>query len=871
MKKLVLLFSTIALSSCFMPITEETVAAVEDDRNPMIVIDSPEDGSVYMSKVIIKGRVKDDSQESGDNKGYLRFLSVSASAERNHRGKISIDSDGSYNSDSSFGSISGSNFTYNAKDKSFKVTIDTADFRSQSMSISIEAVDRNGNESSKILRLQRSTGPYLELTSETDYTSHTIVIEGRLANSSTQRKKHDELKSIRLRISQLSIDSTLNIEDTEPVSGVIKKDLPRSQGKPGTYMSYNVSNPDELKFEFKLILWESDHSETSLNLSIIAEDKNGITSNINEVLNKVDSSGPTIKVDLVEERSYYFSGLKSKFYSPASSGYEKISSSTLQISGVVTAQKEYEIADLKLKFQNSRVNEREIDLIAGTTPVNSKNIDYTLRVGNDQFIRSGDGDTTISLVAKDNASPIREDEKAWLIKEDSTPPTFSDLSITTSTSSRYVGVNSTVNLSFKIQDAITGVDFSTLSMTIAGTRLSSSDFTYNSSSGVCTVTGFSLTNAQTVQVMGDLLISISVSDKIGNSKTIDQDRFDFASDDSNSEVQFLRGNPTLSTIRIASTNQNSGFAQIGDEVILTAVSNHPLDHNGFTATIAGITATVDQTSPATTLSARVSIPESYANSPIPFEITAFRNAAGTSGVGPIIATTDSSSVVLYTTGPTLTIRSITSPRYIRKGGSFSFTVVSNQVLDTTAIPTVTINPTNTLTKAFSSDANSFTVNVSSFAGTVDSRISVESISGVRNVLGVDQINTISSEQLNAWYYPREPSLSSIAISLEKASGNTNPQAEANDKVVLTFSVTNERVLESDPTVSLTLSSRNLTAIKDSSVAAPRYRYTYTIVDSDIGPTAASVAYTISGIRDMAGNERTDSYSGRSSFKLGPPP
>ncbi|KGM42851.1 hypothetical protein JY97_11125 [Alkalispirochaeta odontotermitis] len=864
MKKLsvILVFTAIALISCFMPINDEIVFAVEDNRNPQIVISSPKRDSIYMSTVTIKGYVKDDSQESGDNKGALSSLSVEAASNPDHRGRIKIDSDGSYTIDTDFGGITRDNFIYTHANKGFTIKIDTNDW-SQTMFIVITAIDRNDNETKETLRLQRSEGPFMELDEDYKYylIDRAIDISGKLANSNSQKDSYDELKSLTLQI--LGNEAKLDIEGGTRNGDLIQKS-PLEGFKAGSYLNYDVS---KRKFAFHLLLFATQKETAILNISISAEDKSGNTTYLNKSLTRKSNLDPTIHSDLLV-RDYYFSALSptsggpaKPFYAPATSDTSsEMRVDTLSLNGLATANTGAErISELKLEFANT-LGTQVVSLPTNPDPtIRSSSFAHSVNLGSNN-LNSGAGDTTITLFAKDNAN--RTSEKVWLVQEDSAPPVFSNFSISASTNHLYVGHSSTVTLGFTVRDVKTGVDFSKLSGTVAGINLESRHFQITRNTGVCSV-AVSLTDATAISSsIEDLSISISVSDKIGNTRSIDAGSFD--------RVQFLQGPPTLTSIGIASNNTvSTSIAKRNDTVILSVNSTQPLDPNQFEATIAGVAASVDQSSPAKVLTARVTIPTTYSTSPIPFEITAFSNAIGTAGTAPISSTTDGSSVILYTEGPYLTIGQVNGvdKAYIQRGNSFSLSVTSNQPLSDTQ-PTVIITPTNSSTIAFAQDRRSFTVVVNSFTGSSDARIAI-SISGASNVVGISQRNRIRDEQLNAWYYPGRPTLNA-QISLSKGVGNSGKDPEVGDKVALEFSVVNDRVLQAEPTVELTLSGNALSVTKDGTVSHPDYRYTYTIVSDDIsGSKRKPVEYTIN-FTDMAGNVGNPD-TGTSSFKLRPAP
>jgi len=655
------LFAAVALISCFMPITEKVVFAVEDSRSPVIFITSPDESSVYMSQVIIRGYVRDDSLESGDNKGSLSSLSVTASPSQDHKGKIEIDSDGSYKADTDFGKVSGSNFTYNSKDKSFTVKINTADYNSRVMYITMRAVDRNGNESRKNFELLPSAGPYINLSSPSGSTyipTSGVAIRGRVANSESQKNKYDELSSLRLQIPLLGIDVTLDI------SGDADAQVSLPTRLEGATLRYVKSNST---FTCDIDLLEDEiNRNLVLTIKVIAKDRNKNSKTVDRTIRPV-SSNPTINSRLSVHRNYYYSAFSpppsKPFYSPPTSKLKAGNYDSLDFEGTVEINNPdvNTAPELRLSFSNSSISNTVTVTPARTIDPDVFRFGNSVTVGTNLLNRGG-GTITVRLTVTDNQGG--RTEKIWRIQEDSTAPVFSNISITTSTNSRYVGTSSTVTLRFTVSDDGTGIDISTLAGEVAGIPLANFTTSKSGNRFVCSK-AVSLASA-TQTTSGDLDIAISVKDNIGNIKTVDENSFDYSSSDQDSEVQFVHGAPVLSTISI--TSKRSGFntaALPGDTVELVVTSPQALDPGEFIATIAGVGATVRETGHSNTLHATAVIPNDYTTNPIPFEITAFENSIGTAGTGtPISSTTDSTSVTCW---PKLSDVSIT----FEKGGSNS--------------------------------------------------------------------------------------------------------------------------------------------------------------------------------------------------------
>jgi len=642
MKKLslVFLFAAIALTSCFNPISEKVVFAVEDSINPVIVITDPEENSVYMSQVIIKGNVKDDALESGDNKGSLSSLSVAASTSLSHRGKIEIDSDGGYEADTDFGTISGEDFVYESTDRSFTIKIDTTEYLSQIMLITITAVDRNGNESKTTRQLTRSTGPYLELTSPTGSAydpKESILIEGKLGNSARQKEEDDELTSLKLQISALGIDSTLYTADDTKV---------RLESRNGDqFLSYDKDNHT---FRCNITLWDSEVKNSSnLLLIIIATDKNGITARVGKTL-IAQAPDPIINTDEPSvSDDHYYTGNSDSFYSQSPEDSRGSKYSDLRFTGKVRINnpEATELNSLNLELSGGS-GSTHTDTVASTQEGGSTSFsfDHTLSGDAINFFSRGKETVTAKLIAIDSEGIKAEQE--WLIREDSEGPVFSDFSITTSNGRRYVGVNNRVTLGFKLEDAGVGIDTTSLRGRVGGISISSFDSSSDEDRLSYTVV-VPLTDASQ-EASGDLEINITAEDKLGNATTANQDEFDFDSGTTDiQKVQFVPGTLSLTTVSIESKRSDLPTAAYpGDEVELTVVASQDLAPLGdavtITITIAGENATVT-TNSATEFTASVDIPNSYTTNPIPFSISGYKNLAGDAG-SEVTRTTDGSSV-----------------------------------------------------------------------------------------------------------------------------------------------------------------------------------------------------------------------------------
>ena len=863
----ILIFTIIALISCFVPMAEDVVYAVEDSKNPVIVISSPEEDSIYMSIVTIEGHVVDDSQESGDNKGSLKSLSVSASGDPSHKGRIEIDSDGSYKLDADFGGISRDNFIYNPGNRSFTIKIGTTELSSsRTMNITLKAVDRNDNETRKTLQLQPSVGPYIDLTSPVDNfpPEGPIEIRGTVANSGTQRDKYDELKSIRLQIPRLNINVELEIEGAEVTNDLIVKTIP---GRDNYELQYNINT---LELLATVLLQTTEKEEiingkiTSLGVIVSATDKNDNTTKVEEDP-KPSNKKPEITAGLSPTRKYYYSASASSevrarpFYGLATSTKSPERLESLTFTGKVYRKDGNEITT-QLEFVNRKDSNPRVVLAPTTSSDKVVGFSYTTNFVSD-FIHndgSGAGDTTVILSATDDASSVRNrtTEMRWLIEEDSAPPEF--IFSNSSTDPSFFVNGNTGTLEFTVRDVGTGVDFDTLTVTNSdGSNDNIGNIAKTPSSGVCSVDIRQLGNNT------QRTIRISVKDKIGNTRTITT--------------------PRLETISIASSiTSSTAIALRTSTIILTVRASQDLKPSNFTATIAGRNTTVPQVSNSRTLTATLSgnqIPSTYDNGDlIPFVITGFKDKAGIPGVlNSITSTTNGTSVKYYSERPELTFREVSvtdgykdeinNKVYLKSGSTFTLIVNSSQRLTTNSDrgyspPTVTFSDprdSSTIPSTTTTTVASGLVTVTgTLSGTDDSDIRV-TISGIKNA---DGLAAGPFSQSLGKYYHDKPEL--IFNALRATNGNKD---EANDMVylrgdgtfVLTVRSTQRLTIKSDSGYSPpTVSVAGPTGTPSIDFASDGLSFTVTS-GALSGAAVSDIRVTIRGITNVVG-EVADPFS-----------
>ncbi len=146
--------------------------------------------------------------------------------------------------------------------------------------------------------------------------------------------------------------------------------------------------------------------------------------------------------------------------------------------------------------------------------------------------------------------------------------------------------------------------------------------------------------------------------------------------------------PVISEVTIVSNNHNSTWATVNDIITVTFISNEELLN--INATIAGITATTElQGTDGTsyTYTAKVTVAADTTEGVVVFNIAA-KGLAG-NAITPITATTDSSSVTIDRTAPTISSVSIKSDgfdaSFAKEGSVISLTFISSEELSAATV------------------------------------------------------------------------------------------------------------------------------------------------------------------------------------------
>lgn len=847
----------LSLSSCHQPLTELLIAAIEDDYNPVIIITAPSSGDTYYSSIDVAGHINDDSLSSGDDKGLLRSISFVVANDLDHKGRINIDAQGNTAADAAFGNIP---IIYDSSDRSFSFSVPTSDlgFPPLTLYLQIYVVDFNGNESAEILQLQRSEGPYIDLTQPASngyVLDENITIQGTVADSIRRTDEAGEVATLKLEILTLGISAVLDLTNSGTGVPLITR--------PGTF------NYDPALRTFQTFLYLDSNSDYDKNLTnmvvnIIATDLNGNTTTVTRTLTQVPDQGPTVIVNSLQESgSYFYSGS-----APAAA--------LLWVNDIGTTRTPYSSMRVQgftyYPFSSRRIATAELQLASNT--INIKTHPNTIHYGPDESpftpyfypfdyyifdityseatIRSfvGDGNVNLTLTAIDNTPEMRTSIKSWQLLEDSSGPYFSVETALTNSGTTFVGDTHTITFSFRLNDGAfeTGVYLASLTGSVGGLSFVETDFTITETATGSGIYDCSLEiNASALtQGAGTVLASFSVSDYIGNPRSINQTAFDQL-------ITYAPGAPSLTSVSIAADTSPFDAAKPGDYVTLTVSADQDLDPSALSVSIAGATAAI--TGSGSTLSANAQIPLSYNTDPVGFTINGFENMVGTAGTvpGDLSGIFAGSDVTLYAGTPSLDTRTVTTTsgddKYAATGETITVTIVSSQPLDHG--PTVDIGGNSVTATGSGSNWTATTTNPSDGEGTV----SLE-FSDIVNIVGESSspatITGVSSGDL-VEYYPGKPTITVNKFEFEDVGGGAGP--DIGDLIVLEFSVDNSRVLLSGPTVSpSTNPDIGLLFGTDQNPADDVFRFEYALIADDIGSGATDFDCTISSYFDSAGTE-----------------
>ena len=483
-----------------LPITQDVVAAAEDNIFPVITITSPANESIFSSTTIIKGKVSDHALKNGDNLGSLSSLSVVAGQNRAQKGKILIDTSGKVSAVGPADPSGGdAKITYSADTGDFGIEMNTKDLDRGSINVRITALDRNGNSGVSLLTLV-SDAPLVmfedkdgdsERQLPQDELIGQIHIEGTIADNKENPNSIKEISSVSF--------------DVRPVGGKFKIELDKmtlNKGKDSEYYEtfiyrlYAPGTAEDAKFilntngtfSSSFMVRDQDRDKVknsrSLEIKIEVTDRNG-RSNYKTYSIIAAEKVPEIRIvqparsATGKDRYYYSSNTKAVYLN----GEKQTEKGKILFKGSVSPNggpKGPEVIELKLREQDGKIG--ELDLTPtfkdDLTVPGDKTFERKLSLGT--VPGSPSDNLVLRLVAKDRngfiATVIRE------FIDDKTPPdAFSDLEIVRGASEvKYARAGDSVTLKFSAisdpgaPDTGAGVDLTSLK--ISGTH---DDDSYN--------------------------------------------------------------------------------------------------------------------------------------------------------------------------------------------------------------------------------------------------------------------------------------------------------------------------------------------------------------------------------------------------------
>lgn len=859
------LTAALIVSSCYQPLTELLIAAIEDDYSPVIVVDSPINGDTYYSTIDVTGHINDDSISPGDNRGLLRSISFIVSNDLDHKGKVDLDTEGNTAKDSSFGNL---DIIYDNSNRSFSFSVPTSDlgYPPQTLYVLISVVDFNENETTEVIQLIRSEGPFIDMSQPITngfVLDETITIQGTVSDSIRRLDQAGEVATIKLEILALGISAELDVAGGETSVPLITR--------AGAF-DYDPGLRTFQAFLFMDSTSTFDANILTMVFNLHATDLTDNVTTISHTMNQIPDQGPTLNISSPRlTGTYYYSGS-----APASpilwvDGTTRIASSSLTVGGsmfypfssrrIATADLQFGAGTIDLKSHGGTVHygPDEDPLTGYWYP-----FDYYFYnvVYSESTIRSfiNDGNVNLTLTAIDNTPDLRTSVQSWPFKEDSTGPLFSLETAGTDSGNSYVGDTHTVSLSFRINDGAfeTGVDLASLAGTVGGIPYITSDFGVTEvSSGVYDITLDIPVSTPLTQSAGTLQISISADDYIGNpALPLQQGDFDQL-------ITYVPGTPSLNSVSIAADEAPANAAKPDDWITLTVNADQDLDPTALDVTIAGISA--DISGSGSTLTAKAQIPSIYAPDTVEFSVNAFKNMVGVSGTVPSDISTiqTGSNVTVYDEAPSLTTRTVSAggDRYAASSETITVSITSDQPLDYG--PTVDIGGnvvvavgSGTSWTATTQDPTdgegSVSLEFSDIVNIVGEPSSPATVSGVTSGLGVV-------------YYPGKPTITIDKFDFENVGGGSGPNED--DLIVLEFSVDNDRELLGDPTVVVSSSPDiGITFGMDQDSGDFSYRYEYPLTVGDIGTGSVDFSVAVSSYSDAAGTAG-DSVNDNFTFTL----
>ncbi|NOY07370.1 MAG: hypothetical protein GXP33_00810, partial [Spirochaetes bacterium] len=211
----------LTLVSCPLPIDESLVTVVEDEIAPQLTIITPKTNSAYKGMITMTGTLSDSALKDGDNKGFVKSLTMTVLDVSRLNRTVTFAEDGTYTIDPE-----DKTFTYDSKTGTFSMEISTIGLSGVQI-ITFTVLDKNDNTTEKTITLQEDTsGPYISLTSPVNLLTYGIIlnITGTVLNANGTAST-DNVKKLSWQISPAGLSGELDLSSVTPqADGTYKLD-----------------------------------------------------------------------------------------------------------------------------------------------------------------------------------------------------------------------------------------------------------------------------------------------------------------------------------------------------------------------------------------------------------------------------------------------------------------------------------------------------------------------------------------------------------------------------------------------------------------------------------------------------------------------
>lgn len=535
----------LVLASCPLPITDQLVAALEDDFRPEVVFDSHADGDVFYSALTVEGHITDDAIAANDGRGQLRSLSMEVDKEgTQYTGGILLDSTGNVEINPDLGPLV---INYPG-DKTFSFDLVTSGF-DEDINIIVTAVDLNGNSREETLELETSGGPRIDIAGpdDGDYfgESTQINLTGSLSNSAYDTGSTDEIASVRFLIrTGLDVEMTMDGSSSSYVMSIAKLDS----------VQFRVDGTT-----FSCSFYPTDSMNDDIELEVIATDRNNV-SRSDSVALYYSTGGPTVDiVSPTKTGSYHSSDIAIPDDAYLLDFF--VEGTSNPVSYVA-----YQISENGGPY-GSDIPLYQVDGIT-TFPFPEERRFNTTYIDPDSYT----GDIRIKVLARDTNGNLSDPSPTRTIYDDIQGPEFLSFSWENSGGSavEYANATDSVFMKFLLNDALSGVNHSTLA--ISGTE---ADASFNTILAAQALTEgpyeleFDFSTLSMPDVENPLPFTLYAEDMIGNDNSLEG---------SDKVLKYYPAAPTVHGVVVSNqTDAGDTYLANSDVVRISLPTNRDLD------------------------------------------------------------------------------------------------------------------------------------------------------------------------------------------------------------------------------------------------------------------------------------------------------